>query len=964
MSPVYLDFLSVNSEGKGRLVAMALALYRRYRPDTFEGVIGQDQVTVPLMRALDEGKLTHAYLFSGPRGCGKTSSARILARCVNCAKGPTSHPCGECESCKDLATGGPGSIDVVEIDAASHNGVDDARELRERAGFAPARDRYKIFILDEAHMVTQQGFNALLKIVEEPPEHVMFIFATTEPDKVIGTIRSRTHHYPFRLVPQEVMGPYLETICDKEGIKPEPGVLKLAMRAGGGSMRDTLSVLDQLMVGSVEGVITHDAAVALLGFTPEALIGEAVDAVINHNGEALYGVIQKVVVGGFDPRRFVEDLLARVRDLLVLTLAGDRAESVLSDTAEAEDMDDLHRQAKALGLGALTAMADIINTTLGAMTGAISPRMRLELLAARLLAGSESGFATAAPAPASSGMPPAAASSTSTTSAASGTGASGFAGASRGGFAGASHGGFSGAARNQQAAAPQSTASHESAVGDNGPVSSPVSDRPAGSPSAQPAAATAAANAGWGAPAASPAASAQPVASPAASDNRSIDEKWDAAVAALPETIREYVSRDKVPTVKFGPNRKGLPCLSMTFDKSLSQHAFALAVDNSGKKAAAVVMDAVRNEFGANAVIAPSAVAANGERVESVKRMSPEQLAKVKQQIAMAKAGLAASSLGAGLGIHMGSEPKAPKLAATGQAEDTDDSHRADQSGASTAAKSWSDDDPWAKPAVSNASPQSADGFAPNEPATTPAPEEHHKKHVAVPDISDGVDPWAAPTAPVAPAASVASAGPTEQSTGQPATASSATAAAGASDDPWNQTQSQAAVSPASQLAEADPWNQPYQQSPHDDPWNQPQGNHAQAAPQATPHGDPWNQSQSQTPASSVPQTVSGNMSGDDPWSQPQSVPQPAASDDPWNQPQPAQPTPNADPWNSQPQPQPQVAAEDDEYSMNDQSLGEATAMNLDDLKKLFEVKKVEQFAADDPKNPKNIQPAKKHSDE
>lgn len=898
---------------------MALALYRRYRPDTFEGVIGQDQVTVPLMRALDEGKLTHAYLFSGPRGCGKTSSARILARCVNCAKGPTSHPCGECESCKDLATGGPGSIDVVEIDAASHNGVDDARELRERAGFAPARDRYKIFILDEAHMVTQQGFNALLKIVEEPPEHVMFIFATTEPDKVIGTIRSRTHHYPFRLVPQEVMGPYLETICDKEGIKPEPGVLKLAMRAGGGSMRDTLSVLDQLMVGSVEGVITHDAAVALLGFTPEALIGEAVDAVINHNGEALYGVIQKVVVGGFDPRRFVEDLLARVRDLLVLTLAGDRAESVLSDTAEAEDMDDLHRQAKALGLGALTAMADIINTTLGAMTGAISPRMRLELLAARLLAGSESGFATAVPAPVASGMPPAAASST--TSAASGTGASGFAGASRGGFAGASHGGFSGAARNQQATAPQSTASHES-VGGNGPVSSPVSDRPAGSPSAQPAAATAAANAGWGAPAASPAASAQPVASPAASDNRSIDEKWDAAVAALPETIREYVSRDKVPTVKFGPNRKGLPCLSMTFDKSLSQHAFALAVDNSGKKAAAVVMDAVRNEFGANAVIAPSAVAANGERVESVKRMSPEQLAKVKQQIAMAKAGLAASSLGAGLGIHMGSEPKAPKLAATGQAEDTDDSHRADQSGASTAAKSWSNDDPWAKPAVSNASPQSADGFAPNEPTTTPAPGEHHKKHVAVPDISDGVDPWAAPAAPVAPAASVASAGPTEQSTGQPATASPATAAAGASDDPWNQTQSQAAVSPASQPAEADPWNQPYQQSPHDDPWNQPQGNHAQAAPQATPHGDPW------------------------------------------NQPQPAQPTPNADPWNSQPQPQPRVAAEDDEYSMNDQSLGEATAMNLDDLKKLFEVKKVEQFAADDPKNPKNIQPAKKHSDE
>ena len=374
---------------------MALALYRRYRPDTFDGVIGQDQVTVPLMRALDQGKLTHAYLFSGPRGCGKTSSARILARCVNCAQGPTSHPCGECESCKDLATGGPGSIDVVEIDAASHNGVDDARELRERAGFAPARDRYKIFILDEAHMVTPQGFNALLKIVEEPPEHVMFIFATTEPEKVIGTIRSRTHHYPFRLVPQEVMGPYLERICEQEGIRPEPGVLKLAMRAGGGSMRDTLSVLDQLMVGAVDGAIPYDSAVALLGFTPEELIGEAVDAVIVKDGEALYGVVQKVVIGGFDPRRFVEDLLARVRDLLVLTLGGERAEHVLGDDA-ASDMDGLHRQAAALSLPELTAMAEMINTTLGSMSGATSPRMRLELLAARLLAGREQGFLPAA----------------------------------------------------------------------------------------------------------------------------------------------------------------------------------------------------------------------------------------------------------------------------------------------------------------------------------------------------------------------------------------------------------------------------------------------------------------------------------------------------------------------------------------------------------------------------------------
>lgn len=869
---------------------MALALYRRYRPDTFEGVIGQDQVTVPLMRALDEGRLTHAYLFSGPRGCGKTSSARILARCVNCAKGPTSHPCGECESCKDLATGGPGSIDVVEIDAASHNGVDDARELRERAGFAPARDRYKIFILDEAHMVTQQGFNALLKIVEEPPEHVMFIFATTEPDKVIGTIRSRTHHYPFRLVPQEVMGPYLETICEKESIKPEPGVLKLAMRAGGGSMRDTLSVLDQLMVGSVEGVITHDAAVALLGFTPEALIGEAIDAVIDHNGEALYGVIQKVVVGGFDPRRFVEDLLARVRDLLVLTLAGDRAESVLSDTAEAEDMDDLHRQAKALGLSALTAIADIINTTLGAMTGAISPRMRLELLAARLLAGSENGFVAPAAAPALGAPAPATGAVASAAPATRGA-AGGFAGASRGGFVGASHGGFAGAARNQ---AQTQTA-------------------PA---------------------AAAPAAPASPATNAAApsSDSRSTDEKWNAAVAALPQAIREYVTRDKVPTVAFGPNRKGLPCLSMTFDKPLSQHAFALAVDNSGKKAAIVVMDAVRQEFGADAVIAPAAVAANGERVESVKRLSPEQLAKVKQQIAMAKAGLAASSLGAGLGMHSGSEPKAQKPAAEGNAEDADGSHRASgvTPGGTSNKPDLDDDDPWAKPAASSeavgepsasAGEPSVDGFAPSnpDPASAQAPEEHHKKHVAVPDMSDDVDPWATPAAPVAHAQDATAntqAGQAEQSAastssnvGAPAADS---AAPTASADPWNQP---AASAPQ---AAPDPWNQPAPPQSEPDPWNQPQG-----------------QAQRQTPSQSQGIPQSQNSGAADPWNQ--SVP---------------------------PSPQPQVAAEDDEYSMSDQSLGDATAMKMDDLKKLFEVKKVEEFAADDPKNPKNIQPAKKHTDD
>lgn len=733
----------------------------------------------------------------------------------------------------------------------------------------------------------------------------MFIFATTEPDKVIGTIRSRTHHYPFRLVPQEVMGPYLETICEKESIKPEPGVLKLAMRAGGGSMRDTLSVLDQLMVGSVEGVITHDAAVALLGFTPEALIGEAIDAVIDHNGESLYGVIQKVVVGGFDPRRFVEDLLARVRDLLVLTLAGDRAESVLSDTAEAEDMDDLHRQAKALGLSALTAIADIINTTLGAMTGAISPRMRLELLAARLLAGSENGFVAPAAAPALGAPAPATGAVASAAPATRGA-AGGFAGASRGGFVGASHGGFAGAARNQ---AQTQTA-------------------PA---------------------AAAPAAPASPATNAAApsSDSRSTDEKWNAAVAALPQAIREYVTRDKVPTVAFGPNRKGLPCLSMTFDKPLSQHAFALAVDNSGKKAAIVVMDAVRQEFGADAVIAPAAVAANGERVESVKRLSPEQLAKVKQQIAMAKAGLAASSLGAGLGMHSGSEPKAQKPAAEGNAEDADGSHRASgvTPGGTSNKPDLDDDDPWAKPAASSeamgepsasAGEPSVDGFAPSnpDPASAQAPEERHKKHVAVPDMSDDVDPWATPAAPVAHAQDATAntqAGQAEQSTAS----TSSNVGAPAAD-------------PAVPTASADPWNQPVPPpaEPMGGPWNQP----AASAPQAAP--DPWNQP---APPQSEP----------DPWNQPQGQAQRQTPSQSQGMPQ-SQNSGAADPWNQPmpPSPQPQVAAEDDEYSMSDQSLGDATAMKMDDLKKLFEVKKVEEFAADDPKNPKNIQPAKKHTDD
>ena len=363
---------------------MTTALYRRYRPDTFDQVIGQEHVTEPLKAALRANRVTHAYLFSGPRGCGKTTSARILARCLNCAQGPTDTPCGQCESCRELATGGPGSLDVVEIDAASHGGVDDARDLRERATFAPVRDRYKIFIIDEAHMVTNQGFNALLKLVEEPPEHVKFVFATTEPERVIGTIRSRTHHYPFRLVPPDVLGPYLTTLCAEEHISVGEGVLTLVMRAGGGSVRDTLSVLDQLMAGAIDGQVTYQTAVALLGYTDSALLDQSVDALAGGDGAAAFRVVERMVESGHDPRRFVEDLLQRLRDLLIIAVAGDGARDVLADTPH-DQFERMQRQAQNWGPHGLSRAADLTDEALRAMTGATSPRLQLELLVGRIL---------------------------------------------------------------------------------------------------------------------------------------------------------------------------------------------------------------------------------------------------------------------------------------------------------------------------------------------------------------------------------------------------------------------------------------------------------------------------------------------------------------------------------------------------------------------------------------------------
>lgn len=372
------------SVGADIVVGVSLALYRRYRPETFAEVIGQEHVTDPLQQALRNNRVNHAYLFSGPRGCGKTTSARILARCLNCEKGPTPTPCGECQSCRDLARNGPGSIDVIEIDAASHGGVDDARDLREKAFFGPASSRYKIYIIDEAHMVTSAGFNALLKVVEEPPEHLKFIFATTEPEKVIGTIRSRTHHYPFRLVPPGTLRDYLAEVCEREAIPVEAGVYPLVVRAGAGSVRDSMSVMDQLLAGAGEAGVTYAMATSLLGYTDGALLDDVVDAFASGDGAAAFEVVDRVIEGGHDPRRFVADLLERLRDLVILAAVPDAVEKGLID-APADVVERMRAQAGVFGAAELSRAADLVNTGLTEMRGATSPRLQLELICARVL---------------------------------------------------------------------------------------------------------------------------------------------------------------------------------------------------------------------------------------------------------------------------------------------------------------------------------------------------------------------------------------------------------------------------------------------------------------------------------------------------------------------------------------------------------------------------------------------------
>jgi DNA polymerase III subunit gamma/tau len=364
---------------------MSLALYRKYRPSVFADVIGQEHVTVPLSNALESGRTHHAYLFSGPRGCGKTSSARIMARSLNCEKGPTPNPCGECQSCKDLVANGPGSLDVIELDAATHGLVDDARDLRDKAFFAPVQSKYKIYIIDEAHQLGPGAANALLKVVEEPPPHVIFIFATTEPEKLISTIRSRTHHYPFRLVPPGILGEHLEKICTEEGVTVAKGVIPLVVRASGGSVRDALSVLGQLLAGAGPDGVSYEIAIQLLGFTDGALLDDAVDALAARDGATLFKTVDRVIESGHDPRRFTSDLLERLRDLMIVdALAATQANSILREIPE-DQLERMVTQAKNLGAATLSRAADIAAEGLTQMRGATAPRLILELICGRIL---------------------------------------------------------------------------------------------------------------------------------------------------------------------------------------------------------------------------------------------------------------------------------------------------------------------------------------------------------------------------------------------------------------------------------------------------------------------------------------------------------------------------------------------------------------------------------------------------
>ena len=869
---------------------MALALYRRYRPDTFDGVVGQDHVTKPLSRALDEGKLTHAYLFSGPRGCGKTSSARILARCINCVEGPTSHPCGVCDSCRDLSTNGPGSIDVVEIDAASHGSVEDARELRERAGFAPARDRYKIFILDEAHMVTSNGFNALLKIVEEPPEHVMFIFATTEPDKVIGTIRSRTHHYPFRLVPPEIMLPYLEDICNKEGIEPEAGVLRLAMRAGGGSMRDTLSVLDQLMVGSVDGKITYADSVALLGFTPDSLISEAVDAVIETNGEKLYGVIEKVVTGGFDPRRFVEDLLAYVRDLLVLSIAGEQAESALNSGQSSQTMDDMRRQAQALNLRKLNEMAERINSALGSMVGTVSPRMRLELLAAQLLIPMNAQPLEGVQ------QTPALASSSSQ------------AGAGRTSSPSQtlqSRQSQSPRARAKALQAQEQAAAEAVSVRMNAEISPQTSQVSQFSQSQQEPAQNearvsvpdTAQNQQTGETSAERVTAEHASHEGAELDPAQAQEQWNAIVRSLPAKIQTVVDNEHIPHVEL--HQRGAHYrMILTFANPLSQHAFGLAVSSeviNGETSLQKILNAKLYErYNTPVLVAPAARTADGQTVTPMRNLSPAEQAHIKAQVA-----------------QMAAQAALAQVRTTWESSPLSHAHETKQE----AESAHSDDSEVDRQEVDQQSRVSADDSVADS---------------VVDSIANDYDPWAV-------------------SEGMSGFAEEENAPSDPTDSHVAQ-RSESSFAETAQEAEVEPVSTP--EPPQDfDPWAHTETNHT--------YGEKYGSVESTTPLNSAESTSSESVTNS-PVARMNSSDSERISDSPDTARDVSRETSLSGGASDMSipaspdfaQPRPEVSAEDDNYSLDDDSIGSQMSMSVKAVSKMFNAKKTENFAADDERNP------------